>query len=103
MKYLRSCRAIMAACLAVLLLAGLLSGCGSMASAVFPDREQNTSEDRLQVVTTIFPQYDFARQIAGDNADVRMLLKPGEEIHSYEPTPQDIRMILVFLLVNCLI
>ncbi len=83
----------MAACLAVLLLAGLLSGCGSTASAGLPDRDQNTSEDRLQVVTTIFPQYDFARQISGGSADVRMLLKPGEEIHSYEPTPQDIRMI----------
>ncbi len=48
---------------------------------------------RLQVVTTIFPQYDFARQIAGDRADVTMLLKPGEEVHSYEPTPQDIKTI----------
>jgi len=83
----------MAACLAVLLLAGLLSGCAGTASAGLPDRDQNTSEDRLQVVTTIFPQYDFARQISGGSADVRMLLKPGEEIHSYEPTPQDIRMI----------
>lgn len=118
MKYLRSNRAVMAACLAVMLLAGLLSGCAGrgggtgaeagasgeyagatastkerMASAGLPDRDQNTSEDRLQVVTTIFPQYDFARQISGGSADVRMLLKPGEEIHSYEPTPQDIRMI----------
>lgn len=93
MKYLRSNRAVMAACLAVMLLAGLISGCGGTASAGLPDRDQNTSEDRLQVVTTIFPQYDFARQISGGSADVRMLLKPGEEIHSYEPTPQDIRMI----------
>ena len=48
---------------------------------------------RLKVVTTIFPQYDFARHIAGENADVSMLLKPGEEVHSYEPTPQDVKMI----------
>ena len=41
-------------------------------------------------MTTIFPQYDFVRQIAGDNVEVSMLLKPGEETHSYEPTPQDI-------------
>ena len=47
----------------------------------------------MQIVATIFPQYDFARQIVGDYADVYMLLKPGEEIHSYEPTPQDIKMI----------
>ena len=47
----------------------------------------------MQIVATIFPQYDFARQIVGNHADVYMLLKPGEEIHSYEPTPQDIKMI----------
>lgn len=46
--------------------------------------------DRISVVTTIFPQYDFVRQIAGDKVDLKMLLKPGEESHSYEPTPQDI-------------
>jgi zinc transport system substrate-binding protein len=54
------------------------------------DAEENS---RLQVVTTFFPQYDFARQITGDCADVTMLLKPGEEVHSYEPTPQDIKTI----------
>ena len=58
--------------------------------------ENRTGEqpgNRMQIVATIFPQYDFARQIVGDYADVYMLLKPGEEIHSYEPTPQDIKMI----------
>ena len=58
--------------------------------------ENRTGEqpgNRIQIVATIFPQYDFARQIVGDYADVYMLLKPGEEIHSYEPTPQDIKMI----------
>ena len=54
---------------------------------------KGTEDSRLQVVTTIFPQYDFARQIAGDSADVSMLLKPGEEVHSYEPTPLDIKRI----------
>ncbi len=48
---------------------------------------------RLSIVTTIFPQYDFARQIVGDKADLYMLLKPGAESHSYEPTPQDIKTI----------
>ena len=76
-----------AACLAVLLTVGILSGCGASADL------QRPSPDRLQVVTTIFPPYDFAGHIAGDCADVHMLLKPGEEVHSYEPTPQDIRMI----------
>lgn len=52
--------------------------------------ESENREDTLRVVTTIFPQYDFVRQIAGKHAEVSMLLKPGEETHSYEPTPQDI-------------
>lgn len=52
----------------------------------------STVEDsgKISVVATIFPQYDFSRQIAGDCADVTMLLGPGEESHTYEPTPQDI-------------
>ena len=45
---------------------------------------------KISVVATIFPQYDFVRQIAGENVELKMLLKPGEETHSYEPTPQDI-------------
>ena len=41
----------------------------------------------------MFPQYDFTRQIVRDLAEVHMLLKPGAESHSYEPTPQDIKLI----------
>jgi zinc transport system substrate-binding protein len=44
----------------------------------------------LSVVTTIFAPYDFVRAIAGDRIELTMLLKPGAESHSYEPTPQDI-------------
>ena len=49
-----------------------------------------TDDGKISVVTTIFPPYDFVREIAGDQVEVKMLLKPGEETHSYEPTPQDI-------------
>ncbi|MGI5966873.1 MULTISPECIES: metal ABC transporter substrate-binding protein [Anaerotruncus] len=45
---------------------------------------------RLRIVTTLFPQYDFARQLAGERAEVTLLLPPGVESHSYEPTPADI-------------
>ena len=81
-----------AAC-AVLLLVLILSGCGKSRPGQAAGSGKGDAESRLQVVATIFPQYDFARQIAGGKADVYMLLKPGEEIHSYEPTPQDIKMI----------
>ena len=43
-----------------------------------------------EIVTTSFPCYDFARQIAGDHANVKMLLPPGSESHTFEPTAQDI-------------
>lgn len=71
-------------------IAFLVSGlCGCTAD---DNGEENLPKDqkKLRVVTTIFPQYDFVRQIAGDNVSLTMLLKPGEETHSYEPTPQDI-------------
>lgn len=45
---------------------------------------------KLTVITTIFPAYDFARQVFGDSADVKMLLKPGQESHSYDPSAKDI-------------
>ena len=48
-----------------------------------------TDTDELTVIATAFPAYDFARQIAGDTAQIRMLLSPGAEAHSYEPTPRD--------------
>ncbi len=46
-------------------------------------------DDTITVVTTLFPQYDFAKTIAGEAADVTLLLPPGSESHSYEPTPTD--------------
>lgn len=66
----------------VLLCALVLTGCGQPSA---PDRS-----DRLQIVATIFPGYDFARAVAGEHADVTLLLPPGAESHSYEPTPADI-------------
>ena len=46
--------------------------------------------DKLQIVAAIFPAYDFARAAAGDLADITLLLPPGAESHSSEPTPADI-------------
>lgn len=77
----RTGRAVLVAVLAVALLTGCAGG---------TVKTEPTDRDRLNVVTTIFPQYDFVRQIAGGNVSLKMLLKPGEETHSYEPTPQDI-------------
>lgn len=52
--------------------------------------EVEKSTDKISVVTTIFPYYDFARSVSKGTCDVDMLLKPGSDVHSFEPTPSDI-------------
>lgn len=87
----RSFTAILLAGCMALMAAGCAGTGGSItAPGSSGDPAENADGGKISVVTTIFPPYDFVRQIAGDQADVKMLLKPGEETHSYEPTPQDI-------------
>lgn len=54
------------------------------------NKPDSDSDDKINVIATIFAPYDFAREIAGDSADITMLLPPGSESHSYEPSPRDI-------------
>lgn len=79
------CRRILALSAAVLF--GLVLCCGCA------PRNRVEDTDKLKVVATIFPPYDFARQIGGEDVQVTMLLPPGTESHSYDPTPQDIQRI----------
>lgn len=60
------------------------------ASCANKPEEGKTVDGKIQIVTTIFPPYDFAKQVAGENADLKMLLPLGSESHSFEPTTQDI-------------
>ena len=46
-------------------------------------------ESKVQIVATLFPQYDFAKQIVGDKAEVRLLIGSGVETHNFEPTAKD--------------
>lgn len=48
------------------------------------------SGGKLSIVTTVFPAYDFAREIAGERAELTLLLPPGAEAHSFEPTARDV-------------
>ena len=83
--------AVVLSVLSVLCLAVFCGGCAGAISGTDQETKDGPGQDnRLRVVTTIFPPYDFVREIAVDRADLKMLLKPGEESHSYEPTPQDI-------------
>lgn len=51
-----------------------------------------TREDngKLKIVVSLFPHYDFARQIVGDKAEITLLLPPGTESHTYDPSTIDI-------------
>ena len=70
----------------------ILLALAAMAAVVLAgcSREEHETSGKLQVVTTLFPLFDFARTIAGDRAEVTMLLPPGMEPHSFEPKPNDI-------------
>lgn len=73
------------ACLAVMLSLAILAHWGFSVQAT-----DNPKPQRLQVVTTLFPLFDWARVIGGERADVNLLLPPGVEAHAFEPTPRDI-------------
>lgn len=53
-------------------------------------KDYSSDSKMLSIVAVNFPAYDFAREVSGDKADIKLLLKPGSEAHSFEPTPKDI-------------
>ena len=70
--------------LSLLIITALFASCGA---------PQSTNSDRLKIVTTIFPEYDWVRNILGDRADstdLTLLLDTGVDLHSYQPTADDI-------------
>ena len=86
----------------------LLAGCGAGAAAgtdnssvtesqsgVNGSEQENASSDsqKLQIVATIFPEYDWVKEILGDqadNVDLTLLLGNGTDMHSFQPTMEDI-------------
>ena len=66
-------------------------------------KENNQAHQKLSVIATIFPVYDFARHIGGDKIDLKMLLPPGTDAHHYELRPEDIVKVTkadIFLFTN---
>ncbi|MDR1028309.1 MAG: metal ABC transporter substrate-binding protein [Clostridiales Family XIII bacterium] len=76
--------AVLCLCLAI-----LLAACGS-AQDKAAARSDAENPDGLSVVATIFPEYDFAKAIGGDRAEVTMLIDPGSGVHNFDPAPSDI-------------
>lgn len=75
--------------LAVVMALLCLAACGQNKS------KYSSKNDKIKVVTTIFPEYDWVREIAGENSnvDITMLLDNGVDLHSYQPTAEDIMKI----------
>ncbi|MGB9081654.1 MAG: zinc ABC transporter substrate-binding protein [Desulfuromonadaceae bacterium] len=67
----------------------MIASCCAALLQVGCKKEEVKPAAGLQVVTTLFPLYDFARTIAGGKAQVTMLLPPGVEPHTFEPKPED--------------
>ena len=75
--------------LALAVAVSLFAGCGKKNAAESGESES----DKLRIVATIFPGYDWVHQIMGDRAaaaDLTMLLDNGVDLHSYQPTTDDI-------------
>lgn len=54
------------------------------------DVSGGSSKEKLQIMTTFYPMYEFTKNIAGDKADVKILIPSSQEPHGWEPTPKDI-------------
>ena len=82
----RSIRSNVLVFITALLAACLLSACGSGSPS-------SADKDKLQIVTTIFPEYDWVMNLLGAGpaeAEVTMLLDSGVDLHSFQPTAADI-------------
>lgn len=75
---------MMVVLVSLLILVVGVTGCAQNTAA-----KNSDSAQKITIVTTIFPIYDFARAIAGDQAELTMLVKPGAEVHAYDPSPAD--------------
>lgn len=65
----------------------VLAGCGNQSTSSNETVEE--SAEKLKIVTTFYPMYEFTKQVAGDYADVELLIPASQEPHGWEPSPQD--------------
>ena len=66
----------------------LLAGCGAQNV-----RTNNDGEKQLKIMTSFYPMYEFTKKIAGNQADVELLIPSSTEPHDWEPTPKDIKKV----------
>lgn len=71
----------------------VLSLCAALLALVGCGQTPQENQGKLQVVTTVYPVYDVVKKVAGDQADVALLVPPGAEPHDWEPTASDLKKI----------
>ena len=86
-KLTGKCRWMLAVFLAAVCMA---TGCNTAQMTQTATDGTKDNDHKISVVATVFPYYDFARAIGGDYLDVTLLLPPGRDSHSFEPTAQDL-------------
>ena len=82
---MKNIKRMIALCLSVLIISALFAACGGAV-------QDNESHADIKVVCTIFPIYDWVREVAQDDVDINidMLLDNGVDLHSYQPSAKDI-------------
>lgn len=76
--------------ISLILCCAVITGALSLASCSKKEQPKNNGTDKIKIVTTIFPVYDWVRNIAGDSADITMLINSGADLHSFQPTADDL-------------
>ncbi len=77
---------ILSAFICLMLMTSIFTGCGATSQG-------SSDSKKLKIVTTIFPEYDWVRNIVGEkenNIELTMLIDNGVDLHSYQPSTDDI-------------
>lgn len=73
--------------LGTVLVSILLTACGS------EEKKEASADDKIQVMTTFYPMYEFTKEVVGDKGDVELLIPAGTEPHDFEPSAKDLAKI----------
>ncbi|WP_096911898.1 metal ABC transporter substrate-binding protein [Neobacillus jeddahensis] len=71
----------------------IISGCSSKTSTETNEKVKTSGEEKIHIVTTFYPMYEFTKNIAGDKAEVELLIPSSIEPHEWEPSPKDMEKI----------
>lgn len=73
--------------LGTVVLSVLLTACGGQ------EKKEASSNEKIQVMTTFYPMYEFTKQVVGDKGDIELLIPAGTELHDFEPSAKDLAKI----------